>query len=346
MARNLQVDTLRGLACIFLVAYHVVGYDAAVGLRIDSGPYREVSDLLAYLRMPLFTFLSGMVYAYRPFTGGVRRFVVGKSKRLLLPMLVVGTFFALVQSWAPDTNGGIENWYLLHIYPVAHFWFIEAVFWIFLLMIPLEMAGAFRTRTGFLLVLFAAVCLYLSVAGTPLLAISGAIYLLPYFLLGMGMQRYLGAGCRNLWLGLGLTAIVTVVLVMVYLGDLPQGSQRSVLALGLGGTACAGLLLLNLRSKTLACVGVFSFSIYLYHVFFTAGTRMFLRGLEVEGTHTLFVVSICTGLAGPILLHLVLGRLKLLWAEYFAFISAHIPLRFSLKMGEPAEEDVSSPANR
>lgn len=346
MSRNLQVDTLRGLACILLVAYHVVGYDSTAGLRIDSGPYRELSDLLAYVRMPLFTFLSGMVYAYRPFSGGIRRFIVGKSRRLLLPMLVVGTVFALLQSWSPNSNGAIENWYLLHIYPVAHFWFVEAVFWIFLLMIPLEMAGAFRTRLGFLLVLSVSVCVYLVVAGTPLLAVSGAIYLLPYFLLGMGMQRYLGANCRNLWLGAVLTATVTIVLIMIYRGDIPWGSKRSLLALTVGGAACAGLLLLNLRSKTLACVGVFSFSIYLHHVFFTAGTRMFLRGLEIDGLHTLFVVSVCAGLAGPILLHLVLARLKLLWTENFALISAHLPLRFPLKAGDPPGEDASSPASR
>lgn len=310
MARNIQVDTLRGLACILLVAYHVVGYNASAGLRIGDGLYRDLSDLLAYLRMPLFTFLSGMVYAYRPFSGEVQRYVVGKARRLLVPMLVVGTLFALLQAWSSGSNGAIEHWHLLHIYPVAHFWFIEAIFWVFLLMIPLESMGALSNKIGFSAVLLAAILLYLTVSGTPMFAISGAIYLLPYFLLGMGLQRYFHQSSHNVWLGGALSASVLAILVLMYAGEIPLSPKRSILALIIGGTACTGLLFLNLRSNTLAYIGIFSYSIYLYHVFFTAGTRIALYRLGVADLHILFIVSVCAGLVGPVLIEIALERVR------------------------------------
>jgi len=144
--RNIEIDTLRGIACLFLVAYHVVGDTPNSGLRIENGLYRDINDLLIYIRMPLFTFLSGVVYAYRPFKSNIRHFILGKCRRLLLPLLVVGTTFAIIQANISSANSSINNWYLIHIIPVAHFWFIEAIFIIFMIIIPLELGKTFENK--------------------------------------------------------------------------------------------------------------------------------------------------------------------------------------------------------
>nr|WP_295373393.1 acyltransferase family protein [uncultured Sphingosinicella sp.] len=65
--REAALDSARGVACLLLVAYHAVGATGALGMRVPSdSPYRFVTDALSYVRMPLFTLLSGMVYAMRP----------------------------------------------------------------------------------------------------------------------------------------------------------------------------------------------------------------------------------------------------------------------------------------
>ena len=62
--KNLKIDTLRGLASVLLVTYHVIGTGSDSGLRIPDGePVQLFNDSLMYLRMPLFSFLSGFVYA-------------------------------------------------------------------------------------------------------------------------------------------------------------------------------------------------------------------------------------------------------------------------------------------
>ena len=94
--RNLEIDTLRGLACLLLVAYHVIGATPSIGLKLSDGLLRELNDDLAYIRMPLFTFLSGFVYALRPYAGNWSAYLKGKATRLLVPMLFVGTLFALL----------------------------------------------------------------------------------------------------------------------------------------------------------------------------------------------------------------------------------------------------------
>ena len=139
--RHARIQALRGLACVLLVLYHVVGDRPANGLRVDEGPVRWLNDGLAYLRMPLFTFLSGWVYGMRPMEGAFGQFVKGKARRLLVPMLSVGTLFALVQACIPGSNAAVQNWYALHIQPVAHYWYLESLFWVFLAVGLLVKAG-------------------------------------------------------------------------------------------------------------------------------------------------------------------------------------------------------------
>ena len=81
------VQTLRGIACVLVVAVHVVGWSPTTGMHVGEGTfYRNLVDLFAPLRMPLFTFLSGFVYAYFPvMTGRVAPFAT-KPCAIMRPM--------------------------------------------------------------------------------------------------------------------------------------------------------------------------------------------------------------------------------------------------------------------
>ncbi|WP_223294332.1 hypothetical protein [Chlorobium phaeobacteroides] len=39
--RNIMIDTPRGLACVFLVAYHVIGVTPQGGLRVQEGLLKD-----------------------------------------------------------------------------------------------------------------------------------------------------------------------------------------------------------------------------------------------------------------------------------------------------------------
>jgi fucose 4-O-acetylase-like acetyltransferase len=301
-SRNIEIDTLRGVACFLLVAFHVVGVNSDTGLRLESGLYREINDMLAYIRMPLFTFLSGIVYAYRPFSEGAKHYLKGKVRRLIIPMLVVGTLFAILQSIIPGTNSSIDNWQLLHIKPVAHFWFVEAIFLIFLLMIPLEKVAAFKTKTGFMLVFLISSILYVSDLNSEYFSFSGALYLLPYFLLGMAIQRFSIINILNVKVGLFLVVVVTALIVSISVGILTIDGKRTLLGLMLGVIACIGLLSIRFKSKLISKIGSFSYSIYIYHVFFTAATRIALNKLGVSDVNILFCISLMLGILGPIVI--------------------------------------------
>lgn len=307
---NLQIETLRGLACLLLVAYHVVGADASLGLQVADGPVRWLNDGMAYLRMPLFTFLSGLVYGLRPFGGNSRAFLSGKMRRLLVPMLVVGTVFAVLQAVTPGTNSSAGPWYLWHVQPIAHFWFVESLFWVFVLVWALERRLWLQTAQGFAMV-FALVCgLYLSVRGWHWFGIEGAIYLLPYFLTGLAATRF---SLRELlakpWLKVLL--LVCAVGAVVWMGvPVSNPDRRTVWMLLSGLYLCLLCLSFGWANRHLAGIGRHSYAIYLFHVFFTAAARIALDRLHVDAMPIDLVAGVVLGLAGPMVVDRIASKFK------------------------------------
>lgn len=306
MKRNLEVDTLRGIACVLLVLFHVVGDTPSTGLRIPEGHWVQVvNEALAYIRMPLFSFISGYVYAFRPYQGNAPGFVKGKVRRLLLPLITVGTVFAIVQSVTPGTNNSVSHWWLLHIVPVGHFWFLEALFIVFLAVILLEHFKALSTPAGFALTWALSAVLFDYLSPPNYFAAQGAVYLLPFFLAGLACKRFeiTGPAARGIAAAVFICAATVAMLF-------PQFSEQgnSIAALGLGVSSAFLLLRSGWSSRNLAYVGSWSFAIYLLHVFFTAASRILLKKIGVTDTYVLLMAGLAAGLVGPIVSALLISR--------------------------------------
>ncbi|MEO7887915.1 MAG: acyltransferase [Polaromonas sp.] len=306
MTRSLEVDTVRGIACILLVLFHVVGDTPAVGLKVPEGHWLQVfNEGLAYIRMPLFSFISGYVYAFRPFQGNAPEFIKGKVRRLLLPLLTVGTLFAIVQALTPGANSSVTQWWLLHIEPVGHFWFLEALFIVFLVVLLLEHLNALSTASRFALVWVASAVLFDYFSPPNYFAARGAVYLLPFFLAGLACKRF-NIGTPRARLVAAAAFICAATAAMLFPQFSEQGSSMAALALGVSS---AFLLLRSGWSfPPLAYIGSFSFAIYLLHVFFTAASRIIFRKLGVTDTYVLMMLGLTAGVAGPVVSALLINR--------------------------------------
>jgi len=298
---NIRIETLRGLACLLLVAYHVVGSDPTRGLGVEAGPLRWLNDGLAYLRMPLFTFLSGLVYGLRPFAGNSRVFLGGKARRLLVPMLFVGTIFAVAQTLTPGTHDMVGAWYTVHLLPVAHFWFVESLFWVFVVVWLLERGQWISGWRGFSLAFLSSCVLYLSVRGWSWLGVEGAIYLLPYFLAGLAVSRFPQAHAVTGACGKACLLAIAVVAILAMGLPVPNPDRRTVPMLLVGMSLCLLVLGSGLSVSWLARVGRFSYAIYIFHVFFTASARISMNLLGVDNQLADLMLGLGLGLAGPML---------------------------------------------
>jgi fucose 4-O-acetylase-like acetyltransferase len=302
-SRNLPIDTLRGFACLLLATYHVIGHDAGAGLRVPHGdPLRVFNELLVFARMPLFAFLSGFVYAWRPYKGNAVEFVGAKIRRLLIPMLLVGTAYAFIQISTPGVNTTeVIHWKLLHVVPVSHYWFLESLFFVFLGIMLVETLGLMSTEAGFLAVFAGGVALHLLHPLPIYFGLQGSGYLLPYFLLGIWANRFEG-NQRHPWVVPALLASSAAAITYLKVAKQPMPAPFSGYELLFGATICISLLRLNLRVSWLAWIGYYSFTIYLFHSMFSAATRLALQKVWAAPVWFLLLAGVVAAILGPILI--------------------------------------------
>ena len=331
-AKDLSIQTLRGLACILVVAYHVRGAGPSQGLHLArTETWSRIIDSLVYLRMPLFSFLSGYVYALRPLRASYPEFVRGKMRRLLIPLLIVGTAFAVLQSVSPGTNSSVAAeipWYEWHIIPIRHLWFLESIFWVFLVVALLD--RYLRLERLSVVIGIVAGCVAADAVipvGNDLLGLRMSLYLFPFFLTGLASRRF---AWREAPRGLKTAVIAAVVplTVVTQLGVwgaiavIP--SRHSPVAAALGICACLALLLLRWTSRPLAYIGAFSFTIYMIHPLGGAAMRHLLVMAGIRSTTINMIAGILAGLAVGIILELIarrsrIGRLVVLGQRYYTW---------------------------
>jgi peptidoglycan/LPS O-acetylase OafA/YrhL len=314
------VQTLRGLACLLLVAYHVVGSEPTTGLMAADGTLlRHLAESFLYLRMPLFAFIAGLVYSFRSVEPGrLRPFVLGKVRRLLVPMLVVGTAqFALqaaTRTGLPaEGSGGL--WRAL-FFSHSQFWFLQAIFWDFVLVACLDAAGLLARRPAITLAPLAAAALCATgPVQVELLSIGDALYLLPFFLLGLGQGRFGdpldargGVAAALVAAIVGLAATQAGLLGLLSGG--PVG-RTAPIALALGAAACLLLIRSGWRNSPLERVGAYSYSIFLFHMFGIAALRMVLQRAGVHSPHLLFAALLPAGVFPPMIVQALASRHRL-----------------------------------
>lgn len=316
-AKVMYVETLRGLACILLVSYHVIGNTSSNGLQLPADHILSfLNRMFIDVRMPLFSFISGFVFsAYARDVLMLRGKIAAKLRRLLIPMVCVGSLHYWTQyAFAPQPDGHVPYYYLF-ILPYEHFWFLQATFIMMLVMFLLTywLRGD-GTRAAVILLMPCMVgSVLLSRWHPDVFSSYKALYLAPYFLTGYlishapsiraGMEN--GSKRLDLLIAMGvLIAFLFWVNFLVLDRVLPLGGpDRRALGLAIGLSTCLFLFLLRFRSSFLSFIGDKSYAIFLFHVFFTAGSRIVLERLMPGiGVPALFAIGVVAGVAGPIVL--------------------------------------------
>jgi hypothetical protein len=309
-SRNDRLDTTRAFACTLLVVYHVIGGDPQSGLQIpQENSWRILTDAFVNVRMPLFAFLAGVVFAIRPPSwGNLSAFLSGKLRRLALPGIVAITAFAITAHLL-ETKAYLEvrDFWRAYTMPYAHFWFLQSILVLILFFAFVDVLLRQKFTWLLFLTAFGLSLSELSVR-LDLMSINGAIYLAPFFLLGVLVQRAsAGYTFSRYWkivllLGGGLLFLGELVRGFPEYGSL-SADPRSVIGIVIGCAACLIAYFAAPRLAICAFLAPYTFTIYLYHVFFTSAVRrgMHSIGLEDIGLHVL--LGTLAGLLFPVVIH-------------------------------------------
>ena len=308
--RDTAIETLRGLAVVLMVCGHVIGATGKVGMEVaDDSWWRHFYLMLSPYRMPLFTTISGFVYALRPITRSTAGdFALGKFRRLMLPFLFVSTlvYFA---SWGMGRGLPFspEHFYKIYYLPFDLFWFLQAIILIFFYVSVAELFDLMKTRTGWLMSLVAVGIGYLTLPRTTFFSFHSSLYLLPFFVLGLGLHRF-GETFRN-WpvrfaLVAGFGATLVLFLARNMFGWTPDIYAERAMFLVAGISGCALVFQPRVEVRWLAWMGTYAYGIYLLHILFVAGSRIALQRLtnDTIPDGLVFAIGLALGLFIPIVI--------------------------------------------
>lgn len=306
---------MRAVAVVLLVLYHVIGSNQGAGLNQGyPAPLRLFADFLIDIRMPFFAFIAGYVYGLRPIAPGqYQSFILGKLRRLYVPGAIAAALFALL-SWLLHTGEArsLTDVWEIFFFPYVHYWFLQAVLMIFVLFGALDMLLRGRFTA---LVLAAACALSLCdpfVPGNPM-SINQAIYLAPFFLLGLVFIRHqpvFAMAPGRVMAGAALIALAASawnIHLFDTTGRLSMDRQDPQ-SLAMGLSTCLLAILILPRLAALEQIGPYAFTIYLYHIFGTAAMRMALHAAGIEALAAHLVLGLAAGIALPALLHVMAER--------------------------------------
>lgn len=322
--KNQSVETLRGIAIILVVIGHVIGSDSTGGMRVaDDSFLRHFYYTFQYLRMPLFTVISGWVYALRPVNVGYGTdFMIKKLRRIVLPLIFVGGLYYLVQNITPGTNLSydLKDIWKIVVFPYTFYWYLHSLFVVFIVVSLID-TNRWAQKFSHLALSFGLSMLLLLLRDRFLpeswpnyFGYKGAIYLLPFFIIGIALQRF-KEKFNNRYFLISMAVLLGVGMVFQQLNWYNlidyNFSSRSGLGLLIGVVGTIFLLQINFSFKFLVWMGSFAFPIYLFHSFGTSGGRIVLKAVGIESTFLIFTGSLFLGLFLPIALEFIFDKFGL-----------------------------------
>lgn len=315
--RNQYVDSLRGLACLLVVGLHTTTTYYTANL-IDRDSYLiKLTDFLTYIRMPLFTFLSGYVYSIRPvISGRLNVFFIGKVKRILIPLFFVGTSVSIIIALF-GTSGDINfhDALFCFIKPVGVYWFLWAIFIIYIFFGVLDVFQIIDRKWKILSLLLISLFIRTVIdEPTKFFAFDGVLYLFPFFTFGVVLHRY-NQNKANFLFYISMIVVALAgfnILFPVY--DVKNLSRESIFNAFISLSFCYVLFFSKIKSKFLCYIGSFSYSIYLFHVLFAVSPRIIwsksFPGIE-HPVYFLIFAGLFFGVFCPILIDKMAAKYKI-----------------------------------
>lgn len=303
MKRDRLTDLLKGYACLLVVFGHVI-----IGLRTSGAAVPSAMPLLEKFiwtyHIDLFMFLSGYVYSI---TGGWQRkgtrlrFIGCKLLDLGIPYFVFSSLYIAVNHFTPGVNNpsALSDILKLPYRPVAQYWFLFALFWLFVIWTLLSKFFPNYIIT----VLTFAVFIICKVLQVDLLFLDSSFNCALAFGLGTSLKsldiKKLPAVIRALVIPVHIAAACCVIYYDIYE---KLFVDDALTLLGIFSSVCFISLLGDIKPvpNFLQLICRDSFPIYLLHTFFTAAVRILLLKLGVANYTVHVIAGMAAGLIFPI----------------------------------------------
>lgn len=319
--REKWVDDVKVIACILVVLGHFFQSMTKANIVPENNLYGWFNTTIYYFHVPLFFICSG--YLYQKYSkvnsvDGWFRNVVKKALALGVPYATFTTatwvLKKMFSSSVNDQIGGLGDTLLLH--PTAPYWYLYALFFIFLVTPTFSSVKA--AAVGLIVALAAKVLILTGGGGYSVYAISTVLSNEIWFVLGMSICAFnvqlKGRKVKGTIFGM-LFIILSIVVYTVEIGS-------SVISFAMGLLACVAVILIvagfeEKFGRGMDFLAKYTMPIFLMHTLFAAPLRSILMKIGIENAVIHVVLGLVISFAGPIIAAWIMKKTK--WLEFFLY---------------------------
>lgn len=323
--RESWVDYAKGLGIILVVLGHVNRGLYNSGIYLSEKTFHAIDTFIYNFHMPLFFFLSGLFFIYSIERRGKKDLIVNKIDTILYPYiiwsLIQGSIEILLSQY---TNNKTSLFTVLSLLwePRAQFWFLYALFMVFVFSTLIYNKKIFSNYLPYLLILFLTVNVFRDYI-TQSYHVGYLTKNLFFFFLGMFMQRYLmNTGILEKFKTTVMLFILFTAFQIIYIGvqnktALDVDMENTALSvLGILFIISLSCLLSNVKLSLLQKIGEMSMVIYLMHIIAGSGIRITLSKLAHTNN---WYIHAFIGISFSIFLPIIAATLIKKWNMEFLF---------------------------
>lgn len=318
--RETWVDYAKGIGIILVVFGHVNRGLYSSGIYLSESVYHLMDSVIYSFHMPLFFFLSGLFFSSSLNKKGKSKFLISKIDTIVYPYVVWSILqgsVGLVLSKYTNTPFEINDIIFILTQPRSQFWFLYALFMVFIVATVLYKKEIFNSTLPTLIVISAVLYVFQNsitskfhfnyITGFMVFFLSGAMavryssaissvkisttvgMLCLFALLEFHFHRYLGLNYTNIGFYSLLIALVSI-----------------------GFIVCFSVVLSRASFVWLRRIGEMSMAIYLMHILAGSGVRIVLsRLLHVNDWLLHVTVGVLIGLVLPTIAFFAIQRFHL-----------------------------------
>ena len=317
--REKWVDDVKVIACILVVLGHFFQSMTKASILPENDLYEWFETTIYYFHVPLFFICSGYLYQKYSKVNSVGSWCKNVAKKALALGVPYVTFTTatwvlkkVFSSSVNDQIGGLGDTLFLH--PTAPYWYLYALFFIFLVTPTFNSVKA--TIVG-LVVALSAKALILT-GGYGVYAVSTILRNEIWFVLGMSICAFNVQLKDRKVQGTIFGLLFVILSIVVYTAEI----GGSAISFAMGLLACVAVILMVAEfeqkfGRGMDFLAKYTMPIFLMHTLFAAPMRSVLLKVGIENAVIHVVLGLGISFVGPIIAAWIMKKTK--WLEFFLY---------------------------
>ena len=317
--REKWVDDVKVIACILVVLGHFFQSMTKANILPENDLYKWFNTTIYYFHVPLFFICSGYLYQKYSKVNSVDSWCKNVAKKALalgVPYLTFSTATWLLKTiFADSVNKQADDLFsTLVVNPSAPYWYLYALFFIFLVT---PTFSSMKAAVVGLVVALAAKAIILT-EGHSIYAVSTVLSNEIWFVLGMSICAFNAQLKGRKVLGTIFGLLFIILSIVVYTSEI----SGSVISFMMGLLACIAVIMLVADSEKKFGKGMnffakYTMPIFLMHTLFAAPLRAVLLKMGIENAAVHIVLGLGISFVGPIIVAWIIKKTK--WLEFFLY---------------------------